>query len=225
MAGAVAARPRGHDLTGMHGAAFALLLCLAASATAAAPRDLAGWGEARWGMTGEALEERYGGALRELPARQVYGGAYADRMLPDVDIGGEPFTAFFQMTAATGRLQQVLLRWKRRQPSDRAFAAILAALRRRYGKEDLVCRQPKPGPGDLVVERIWRFPTTTVHFTLLDFYTTAIAFEDPHTDRDPGGAGDGRERNDPRFLPRAALIRFHPTEHAGLMGRGDCRGR
>ena len=200
-----------------------MILFATAGSRAAPPGDIAGWPGTRWGMTQPELLDAVGGGLRPLPGRQIYGGAYADYQLPGVEIGGEKFIGFLQMETGTARLQQLLLRSTRRQPSANAHRAILRALRDRYGSEDLVCRQPKPGRGDLVTEYVWRFPTTIVHFTLLDFYTTAMAFEDPNSDRDPLQPMYQRERNNPRFLPRAMLVRLHPSERTDLMGRTECR--
>lgn len=154
-----------------------------------------------------------------MPGRQIVGGGYADRALRGVSIGGEPFIAFFQMSEGSGRLQQVLLRWDRRQPGRTASQSILAGLRERYGRERRVCREPKAGGGDLAVEHIWRFPTTTIHLTLLDFYTTAMAFEDPNAEPDPLVPHYKTQRNNPRFLPRSILVRFHASGRADLMGR------
>ena len=214
------------DAISSHVSRFAAVLCLAllfAAAGASARDDLLGWQGTRWGMDEDALFAVHGDALRPLPGRQIYGGAYAEQTLSGIEIGGEPFMAVFQMEHGTDRLQQVLLRWTRRQPSERANRAILDALRARYGREDLVCRVPKAGAGDLIVERVWRFPTTTVHLSLLDFYTSAIAFQDPNSDRDPLVPSYKTRRNNPRFLPRSVLVRFHPTARVDLMGRTDCR--
>lgn len=198
------------------------LLIAAPGIRAAPPGDVAGLPGTRWGMTEAELLDALGGRMRRLPGRQVYGGAYADYQLPGVEIGGERFVGFLQMEAGTARLQQLLLRSMRRQPSANAHRAVLRALRDRYGPEDLVCRELKAGRGDLVTEYVWQFPTTIVHFTLLDFYTTAMAFQDPNSNRDPLQPMYKRERNNPRFLPRAMLVRLHPADRSDLVGRGQC---
>lgn len=196
---------------------------LAVSASAVEIDDLPGWRAARWGMAERAISEAFGGRLRRLSGRQMFGDAYADLALPGVEIGGEPFTAFFQMNAATDRLQQVLLRRMRRQPSEQSRRSILSALRDEYGPESLLCTVPKAGGGELVVEHIWRFPTTTVHVSFLDFYSSAMAFEDPNTVRDPRRPFSERRRNIPSLLPRYTLVRLHPTARTDLLGAHDCR--
>ena len=189
----------------------------------AAGGDLPGWRAARWGMSESAISQAFGDGLRRLPGRQAFGGAYADLALPGIEIGGEPFTAFFQMNAGTDRLQQVMLRGMRRQPSERSRRAILSALRGEYGPESLLCTVPKAGGGELVVEHVWQFPTTTVHVSFLDFYSSAMAFEDPNSDRDPRRPFYERQRNAPSLLPRHTAVRFHPTARTDLLSAQGCR--
>jgi hypothetical protein len=197
--------------------AIVLVLLLAAASAAAQPRDIEGWRAARWGMTESELEGAFGAALVRLPGRWVYGGAYATRMIEQVPIGGRRFRAIFQMQAETDRLQQVLLERVRLPGQEAAFESTLAEFRRTYGVPTGVCGIPRAGGGPLSLEFWWRFPTSTVHLTFLDFFTRGMFSTDPNVDPDPLAPWFERRRNNPRFLPRRALVRFHPTDRTDLL--------
>jgi hypothetical protein len=194
-----------------------LPLVLASLRGAAQPLDLDGWRAARWGMTEAELEQAFGASLVRLPGRWIYGGAYATRALDDVKLATQRFRAIFQMNAQTNRLQQVLLEPIRQSGQEILFASTGAELRARYGPPSESCAVPRAGGGPLSVELFWRFQTTTVHLTFLDFYTREMAFENPNVDRDPLTPYYQTRRNNPRFLPRRTLVRFHPTGRADLM--------
>jgi hypothetical protein len=180
-----------------------------------------GWRAARWGMTEAELERAFGARLVRLPGRWIYGGAYATRALDDIELGDARFRAFFQMNAESDRLQQVLLEPLRRTGPESLFRDTLAELRETYGPPSAACKVPRSGGGPLSLEFWWRFPSTTVHLTFLDFYTREMAFDDPNVDRDPLTPYVETRRNNPRFLPRRTLVRFHPTARADLMS-GAC---
>jgi hypothetical protein len=194
---------------------------MAAAEAMAAPADVDGWRQARWDMTQAELEDAFGKTLDRLPGRWEYGSAHAEYALFDVELGGERFTAYFQMNERDDRLQQVLLQAPR-AATDLAYRSVLAALKRRYGEPDETCAVSKAGGGPLWIESTWHFPTTTVHLTLLDFYTTAMVFEDPNTDIDPLTPYIEERRNNPRFLPRRIVVRFHASGRADLMSQRDC---
>jgi hypothetical protein len=193
-----------------------------ATGSAAGPEDVPGWRGAGWGMTEAELEDAFGEDLAALPGRWQYGGAYATRALFGVPLGGIDFTAYFQMNARTDRLQQVLLEGLRRRAGPEAFAQLLDALEARYGAPDGTCVVPKAGGQPLLVEYVWTFPTTTVHATLMDFYTTSMFFEDPQAGTDPLQPLYERRRNNPRFLPRRVTVRLHPTDRTDLLSRLEC---
>ena len=183
----------------------------------AQPADVEGWRAARWGMTAADLERAFGASLARLPGRWIYGGAYATRALDDVRIGQQRFRAIFQMNANSDRLQQVLLEPLHRLGQEALFGATLAEMRETYGPAGGSCAVPRAGGGPLSVERWWRFQTTTVHLTFLDYFTREMAFENPNVDRDPLIPYVATRRNNPRFLPRRTLVRFHPTGRTELM--------
>lgn len=198
---------------------LAVALAALLLAAAARPADVAGWGAARWGMTAGELGDAFAGRLEALPGRWEYGGAYAELALPEVAYGGVRFLAHFQMNAGTGRLQQVLLQAGRATPAG--FTGLLDALKGDYGAPDLVCEEPLNRRDPMRLEYVWRFPTTTIHATFLDFDTDSVFSEDPNRPHDPRRPRYERRRN--LDLPRRVLLRFHPSGRADLMGRDGCR--
>jgi hypothetical protein len=168
-------------------------------------------------MTESDLERAFGADLVRLPGRWTYGGSYATRALEGVVIGGLRYRAMFQMSAKNDRLQQVLLEPMRRPGQEAAFRALSADLTEAYGKPTGTCTVPRAGGGPLSAEYWWRFPTTTVHLSFFDFYTRAMVFDDPNIDPDPLTPYAETRRNNPRFLPRRTLVRYHPTARKDLM--------
>lgn len=192
------------------------LLLVAAAGPAAARDDLAGWEALRWGMTAAEIREALGDRAAALPGRWLYGGAYAELAVPDVQIGGLAFTAYLQMNAATHRLQQVLLERRRVGALPAAFEAALAALTETLGPPSADCAQAKSGGRPLDYEVTWRFPTTTVHAKFLDFSTTAVFTRDPEAEIDPLVIERKVRRNIRRFMPRRILVRYHDAALATL---------
>ena len=165
--------------------------------------------EARWGMDAEALDEALGGADEPLPGRWDFGRYYAERIVEDVDVAGHRFRAFLQMDKATGRLGQILLERRGREATPMVFEDIADALTEQFGQPD----ESGPDGNKAVptsVRLVWHLPDLTINASFFDFYTTGMFFEDPNTDRNPLVPYAERRRNNPRFLPRRALIRFGP---------------
>lgn len=205
--------------------AVSAVFLLLAGELRAAPDDLTGWRGARWGMTESQLAEVFGADLRRLPGRWDFGGAYAEQAFFDVDFAGLGFTAFFQMNKASGRLQQVLLERRAIRATPAAYDAVLSALTAAYGPTEEPCVEPHPDGPPRRVSLRWRFPTTTVQVTWLDFLTTAILFEDSNRDRDPLVPFAETRVINRRFLPRRLLIRFYPSERRDLEGWKSCEGK
>lgn len=202
--------------------ALTAALLLLASAVRAAPDDLAGWRDARWGMTESQLAEVFGAALTRLPGRWGYGGAYADYALFDVERAGLGFTAFFQMNEESRRLQQVLLERRAGKATPAAYDAVLSDLEAAYGPAEGPCVERHPDGPPRRVSLRWRFPTTTLQITWLDFLTTAVILDDPNRDLDPLVPFAETRRINRRFLPRRLLIRFYPSDRRDLEGWETC---
>jgi hypothetical protein len=204
----------------MRAAALLLgLLCWAAPASALddlTGGDLPGWGATRWGMTAGELRAALGERVTALPGRWVYGGAYAELAVEDVEVGGLAFTAYLQMSAETDRLQQVLLERRRSGAVPAAFGQVIDALTSRYGPPAADCAQAKSGGQPLDYEVTWRFPSTTLHAKFLDFSTTAVFSRDPEAELDPLVIERKVRRNLRRFLPRRILLRYHDASVTAL---------
>ena len=198
--------------------ALAVLALISAFAPAAArPTDVAGWYATRWGMTSTELAHALGPRLRPLGGRLVYGTGFATHRVREVSIGGIGFRAILQMSGEPPRLAQVLLEPEGKTALERHLRAVHDALRDALGPPRTSCATPRADGGPLSVEILWRFPTTTVHLTLLDFRTSAIAKDDPNADPDPLTPYYRTRRNNERFLPRRLLVRYHATERTDLL--------
>ena len=190
----------------------ALLLFVPAGRAA----DLPGWDAARWGMTAAEVERAFAGRAVRLGGRLDYRDAYAALGIPAVELGGLDFALYFQMAAATDRLQQVLLE-HRKTASAEAMAGVLQAMERRFGPPTAVCRDR----GGRQAYR-WVFPTTTLHLSAFDLHGAALIYEDPNRDRDILQRQSERRRINPRFLARRIIVRAHATARRDL-APGDCR--
>jgi hypothetical protein len=197
-------------------AALLTFLLSVAAESAAALEDLPGWRDTRWGMTEDEVDRALGDDATRLPGRWVYGGAYADLAVRDVEIAGLEFTAYLQMNAQTDRLQQVLLERRRTGALPAAFEQLVDGLVETLGPPATDCAQAKTGGQPLDYQLTWRFPTTTVHARFLDFSTTAVFSRDPEADLDPLVIERKVRRNLRRFMPRRILIRYHDTARRDL---------
>jgi len=205
--------------------ALPLAPALAPEAAIARPADVAGWQAARWGMSEAELDRAFGEALAQLPVstpggRWVYGNAYATRYIEQVPLGENDFRALFQMNDDTDRLQQVLLEPQQRARPEATFRDTLDALRATYGPADARCATRLADGTPRLAEYQWRFATTVIHLTFLDFYSTAILFEGKRFGADPLTEDDGFSGANPRFLPRRALVRFHASGRPDLEAAG-----
>ncbi len=196
-------------------AVFCVLLALPTPAGAARD-DVPGWAATRWGMTAGEIEAVLADRVTRLPGRWLYGGAYADRAVQDVQVGGLGFTAYLQMNAGSERLQQVLLERRRTGALPGVFERVIDVLEARYGPPAEDCAQAKSGGRPLDYRITWRFPSTTLHATFLDFSTTAVFSRDPRAAHDPLVIERKVRRNLRRFLPRRILIRFHDAARPDL---------
>ena len=197
--------------------AWTIALWAAAQPAAAAPGDLPGWEAARWGMTAAELESAFGERLSPLPGRWVYGGAYARQAILKVTLGGLDFTAYFQMGEIDGRLQQVLLERRQQQALPVSFEKLQDHLEGLYGPASQACLLSARNPTGL--ELVWRFPTTTVHATFLNFFSTSVLFFDPSLDIDPLRPSSEERVIRRRTLPRRITLRFHASTRQDLMSR------
>ncbi|MEO1248199.1 MAG: hypothetical protein AAFW76_00020 [Pseudomonadota bacterium] len=159
-----------------------------------------------------------------LPGRWEYGRSYADHAVMGVDVGGLAFDAFFQMNKQTERLEQVLLERRRAGATPAAFEELLAALINDYGAPSATCQQSKQGGEPQRHELIWRFPTTTVHASFLDFSSMEVLDRDPRPPSVPLAETVEERLRDflderritHRFVPRRIIIRLHDAQVRAL---------
>jgi hypothetical protein len=184
------------------------LLALSAPVPAFAA-DLATLSAVRWGMDADELDRALGSADSKLPGRWDFGRYYADMSVEDVEVAGLPFRAFLQMDRKSGKLAQVLLERRGQQATPMVFEDIANALIGQFGEPD-----ENRSDGDAAVPSsvrlVWKLPDMTINASFFDFRTTAIFSEDPNVEPDPLVPYSERRRNNPRTLPRRALIRFNP---------------
>jgi hypothetical protein len=182
------------------------LLMAPVSASAA---DLGTLTAVRWGMDAEELDRALGSADSRLPGRWDFGRYYADMSVEDVEVAGLPFRAFLQMDRKSGKLAQVLLERRGPQATPMVFEDIANALIGQFGQPD-----ENRSDGDAAVPSsvrlVWKLPDMTINASFFDFRTSAIFSEDPNVEPNPLVPYSERRRNNPRTLPRRALIRFNP---------------
>ena len=158
---------------------------------ALAPGDLAGWRNTRWGMSE--------GELRALLARELESveGAFQfrDLVVPvaimNLPVAGRPFMVLFQLDPEERRLRQVLLRYRGSRPTHSDFVAVATALADEHGPPE-ASRSEQDYSGkfpSFMVERRWRFPTTSIRL----YYS------------DPNAEARARVRKD-------LTLRYYPSE-------------
>jgi hypothetical protein len=180
----------------------------------ASAADLATLSAIRWGMDAAELDRALGNADTRLPGRWDFGRYYADSSVEDVEVAGLPFRAFLQMDRKSGKLAQVLLERRGQQATPMVFEDIANALIGQFG-------QPTENRSDgnaavpSSVRLVWKLPDMTINASFFDFRTSAIFSEDPNVEPNPLVPYSERRRNNPRTLPRRALIRFNPPECDG----------
>jgi hypothetical protein len=149
-------------------------LFIALTGIANSQTDVAGWDKARWGMSNGELIQTFGSQLKKLPKRQRWSlHQYVDYTIPDLRINSQSFTVFFKMDDRTDKLIEVLIRFnetKSKKHRDDVFADVEASFVKTYGvprwsRDKIETPAPKLEYWDL--ERIWRFPTTTIELAYL----------------------------------------------------------
>jgi hypothetical protein len=116
-----------------------LLSCLLA-APAVAAADLGEiWKGTSWGEPGRDLVEQFDGEATILSNPLIYGDSYVQIVLRDVEVGGVPLIAFFQMDKKTGGLKRIQLERQRHGVNPPAFRGVVAGLEAAFGAPDSSC--------------------------------------------------------------------------------------
>jgi hypothetical protein len=116
------------------------------------------WKGVRWGEPALALLQQFGNRATTLQRPLDFGDSYANFVLRDVELGGVPLIAFFQLDKTTGGLKRIQLERPRQGVNPAAARAVLGGLRIRFGEPDLICgNEPSPAHGYQAGEEwIWR---------------------------------------------------------------------
>jgi hypothetical protein len=146
-----------------------VLILLIAASVSAQPKDISGWQTAVWGMQQHEIIAMFGPKLRKLSERAKFVSTYADYTIPDYEIDGRVYTVFFQMKNGTDRLSEVVVRlneMKSKTPREDVFTELETLLTKTLGsptnRNDLRPTTPDRSYVRILLNRRWRFPTTTV---------------------------------------------------------------
>jgi hypothetical protein len=151
-----------------------LILGLIAAALArpsrAAPADLAGWGETRWGMSGDELARVLGPRRKRLATPLHYASFVVHDTVPGLRLAGRPFVALLQLDRQSERLAQVLLRYRGDFPMLSDFAAVRDLLAADLGppQERRAETDHRGSFPSFWIEAGWTFPTTAVVLSHVD---------------------------------------------------------
>jgi hypothetical protein len=152
-----------------------LLAALAAivaapAARAAAHADLPGWRQARWGMTEAELAAAFGDAIRRLDKPLDYNRLEVRQTIPRITLAGRPFIVLFQRDRASGRLAQVLVQYRGRNPTHTDSIAVFDALKDELGAPARQGRESDYSGSfpSYSVGWSWRFATTSVRLRYSD---------------------------------------------------------
>lgn len=161
-----------HKRSGPSRRSFGLALfgAIAATSARATPADLAGWGDTRWGMTGDDLAHVLGARLKRLSSPLRYSEYFVRETVPGLRLAGRPFIALLQLDQHSERLAQVLLRYPGDFPMLSDFVAVRGVLAAELGPP-AERRAETDYRGDIPwfwIEAQWTFPSTLVVLSLLD---------------------------------------------------------
>jgi len=151
------------------------LLCAGNVYAAPKPSDVYGWGNLKWGMTGEEIKAVYGKDIKVHKAREdAKEGLYSDLELTSVTIGGEPFRASLWMDNSTKKLSKIVFVPKG-EPEGYAWAGTFIKVEEdlvsRYGDPDKEETSNDPGTS---AERKWEFPSTVIELSYLRIEGTEL---------------------------------------------------
>ncbi len=142
-------------------------------AAAFRPRDVYGWNGIEWGSSSAILKKAFGRRLAafESDATEYSRGFDVDHVARDVRFGTMSFDVLFQMSKDTKELRQVLVD-SVDIPKHGDFAAVFARMEEIYGPAaSYVNYLPRKAgverPLSIYKKAIWKFPTTTIHLTVM----------------------------------------------------------
>jgi hypothetical protein len=150
-------------------------LCAGSIYAAAKPPDVSGWGNLKWGMTGDEIKAAFGKDIKVHKAREdASEGVFSNLELTGITIGGEPFRASLWMDKATKKLSKIVFVPKG-EPEGYAwtetFIKVEEDLVSKYGDPDKEETSNDPGTS---AERKWEFPSTLIELSYLRIEGTEL---------------------------------------------------
>lgn len=152
-----------------------LLLCAWSVYAAAKPLDVSGWGNLKWGMTGDEIKAAYGKDIKVHKSREdASEGVFSNLELTEISIGGEPFRASLWMDNTTKKLSKIVFVPKG-EPEGYAWAETFIKVEEdlvsKYGDPDKEETSNDPGTS---AERKWVFPSTVIEMSYLRIEGTEL---------------------------------------------------
>lgn len=132
------------------------------------PKDVYGWDNVKWGMTGEEVQAVLGKEVKKRVAKHdKKDGMYADLELKGIKMGKGSFRASFWMDENTKKLKRIVF-VPEGQPAQYEWAETFIGLENylveRYGDPDLEETSNDPGTS---ADREWNFPSTEIEMSYL----------------------------------------------------------
>jgi len=153
------------------------LFCFMAFDTGAytKPKDVYGWDNLKWGMTGAEVEAVLGkGVIKRKPKHDTKDGVYTDLEMRDIKIGGNEFRASFWMDADTKKLSKIVFVPQSKPEGynwTETFINLEESLLGKYGDPDVEKTSNDPGTS---AERVWNFPSTMIEMSYLRIEDTEL---------------------------------------------------
>ncbi len=132
------------------------------------PKDVYGWDNVKWGMTGEEVQAVLGKEIKKRDAKHdKKDGMYADLELKGIKMGKGSFRASFWMDEDSKKLKRIVF-VPEGQPAQYEWAETFVDLENylveKYGDPDLEETSNDPGTS---AERVWDFPSTEIEMSYL----------------------------------------------------------
>lgn len=132
------------------------------------PKDVYGWDNVKWGMTGEEVQAVLGKEVKKRDAKHdKKDSMYTALELKGIKMGKGSFRASFWMDEDSKRLERIVF-VPQGQPAQYEWADTFIELENylveKYGDPDLEETSNDPGTS---AERVWDFPSTEIEMSYL----------------------------------------------------------
>ena len=150
-------------------AALTIFLISSLSLNAATnPKDVYGWDNVKWGMTGNEVQAALGKKAKKREAKHdKKEGMYTGLELKGIKMGSGSFRASFWMDEDSKKLKRIVF-VPEGQPAQFEWAETFITLENylveKYGDPDIEETSNDPGTS---AERVWNFPSTEIEMSYL----------------------------------------------------------